>query len=294
MKIVRAQHLGMCFGVRDAIKLAKAKAAHEPVTVLGELVHNEYVLADLRRHGVFVQQKLERVETRQALITAHGASEKLIARAKAQGLDVAEATCPLVHFAHRSVSDLVRDGYFPVIIGKRDHVEVLGITEDLKEYTVILDEEEVPQIPPREKIGVAAQTTQPIQRVQSLVQAIKKRFPDADVRFVDTVCQPTKNRQRAAIQLAENCDIVIVIGGANSNNTRELVTTCSSVCQRVYHVQTADDISSDWFLMEDVVGITAGTSTPDIIINAVEKRIKMIEGTLENAGCSREIEYANS
>src|SRR5205085_8023376 len=108
-----------------------------------------------------------------------------------------------------------------------------GITEDLQDYAVILNEEEISQIPPREKIGVAAQTTQPIQRVQSLVQAIKNRFPDAEVRFVDTVCQPTKNRQRAAIELAENCDIIIVIGGANSNNTRELITTCSSFCQRV-------------------------------------------------------------
>jgi 4-hydroxy-3-methylbut-2-enyl diphosphate reductase len=293
MKILRAQHLGMCFGVRDAIKMAKAKAANEPVTVLGELVHNEHVLEDLRQHGVIVQSKLERVQTTRALITAHGASEKLIARAKAQGLEIAEATCPLVHFAHRSISDLVRAGYFPVIIGKRDHVEVRGITEDLQECTVVLSEEEISQIPPREKIGVAAQTTQPIQRVQSLVQAIKNRFPNAEVRFVDTVCQPTKNRQRAAIELAENSDIVIVIGGANSNNTHELVTTCSSVCERVYHVRSADDLSGEWFSSDDVVGITAGTSTPDVIISAVEKRIEAIGETLQHVVFPHEMELAS-
>jgi 4-hydroxy-3-methylbut-2-enyl diphosphate reductase len=290
MKIVRAQHLGMCFGVRDAIKLAKAKAATEPLTVLGELVHNEHVLQDLRRHGVIVQPKLERVETTQALITAHGASEKLISEAKARGLNVAEATCPLVHFAHRAVAELVRDGYFPVIIGKRDHVEVRGVVDDLSEYAVILDEGEIGQIPAREKIGVAAQTTQPIDRVRALVQAIERNFPASEVRFIDTVCQPTKNRQRAAVELAQSSDVVIVIGGANSNNTRELVKTCSEFCSNVYHVQTAADLSPDWFSGEDVVGITAGTSTPDVLIQAVEERIEEI-GQRLSAACMETVAF---
>ena len=118
-----------------------------------------------------------------------------------------------------------------------------------------------------------AQTTQPIERVRHWVQRIRERFPQAEVRFVDTVCQPTKQRQSAAIELAQTCDVVIVIGGAHSNNTHELVKTCARFCARVHHVQTAAGLRADWFFADDVVGITAGTSTPDAVIDAIEKQL---------------------
>src|SRR5688500_6910982 len=129
IKILKAEHLGMCFGVRDAIALAQTTARKQPLTILGELVHNEAVLGDLRRRGIQVETDPARVQTQTAMITAHGASEKAIARARAQGLEVFEGTCPLVAFAHRAVNRLVAEGYHPVIIGKRDHVEVRGLTE---------------------------------------------------------------------------------------------------------------------------------------------------------------------
>ena len=125
----------------------------------------------------------------------------------------------------------------------------------------------------RPRFGVVAQTTQPIDRVRQLVELIRKRFPQSEVRFVDTVCQPTKQRQNAAIELAQQCDVVVVIGGAHSNNTHELVKTCSRFCARVHHVQTADDLSAGWFDGAQTVGITAGTSTPDSVIAAVEEMI---------------------
>ena len=185
-----------------------------------------------------------------------------------------EATCPLVHVAHRSLKKLVEEGFHPVIIGKRDHVEVRGMTEDLAEFDVVLCEDDVAKLRELPRFGVIAQTTQPIEKVRQLVQLIRERFPDSEVRFVDTVCQPTKQRQSAAIELAQKCDVVIVIGGAHSNNTHELVKTCSRFCARVHHVQTADDLRADWFFAGDVVGITAGTSTPDSLINEVEQQIK--------------------
>jgi len=120
---------------------------------------------------------------------------------------------------------------------------------------------------------VIAQTTQPIEKVRQLAQCLRDRFPKSEVRFVDTVCQPTKQRQGAAVELAQKCDVVIVIGGMHSNNTHELVRTCARLCARVHHVQTADDLSRDWFLADDVVGITAGTSTPDSVITEVEQRL---------------------
>jgi 4-hydroxy-3-methylbut-2-enyl diphosphate reductase len=258
----------MCFGVRDAINLALNQS--EPVTILGDLVHNETVLQQLRSQGVKIQHQVADIATPNVMITAHGASERALGRIRERGLNVLEATCPLVHYAHRTVAKLVKEGCHPVIIGKRDHVEVRGLTEDLPEYDVVLTEEDVARLAERPRFGIAAQTTQPIDKVRRLVALIQNKFPRSEVRFQDTVCQPTKQRQSAAIKLAQQSDVVIVIGGAHSNNTRELVTTCAQHCPRVHHVQNAGDLSPAWFASAQTVGLTAGTSTPDSVIDEIE------------------------
>ncbi len=227
LKIIRAEHMGMCFGVRDAIELALRQAEAAPLTILGDLVHNTTVLAALEARGVAITDDAAQAKTHTVMVTAHGASERALANTRALGLNVVEATCPLVHVAHRAVSSLVREGYHPVIIGQRAHVEVRGLTEDLDDFDVVLDEQDVLALEEHPRIGIAAQTTQSIDRVQHLVALIRRRFHESDVRFIDTVCQPTKQRQSAAFELARQCDVVIVVGGANSNNTRELVNTCS-------------------------------------------------------------------
>jgi 4-hydroxy-3-methylbut-2-en-1-yl diphosphate reductase len=261
----------MCFGVRDAIALAVRQAATAPLTVLGDLVHNENVLAELRSRGVRIAQEVAAVETRAVMITAHGASERAIGRARERGLAVAEATCPLVRLAHRAVIGLARDGYHPVIVGKREHVEVRGLTEDLEAFDVVQSEAEVLELRERARFGVAAQTTQPIEKVRMLVNLLRERFPHSEVRFIDTVCRPTKQRQHAAIELAQRADVVVVIGGAHSNNTQELVRSCSGYCERVHHVRTANDLREEWFDAAQTVGVTAGTSTPDGCIDEVEQ-----------------------
>jgi 4-hydroxy-3-methylbut-2-enyl diphosphate reductase len=280
MNIIRAAHLGMCFGVKDAIALALETARQKPLTILGDLVHNETVLADLRARGVRISQSPAEVVTQTVMITAHGASGRRIGETRQLGLNVLEATCPLVHLAHRSLTKLVREGFHPVIIGKRDHVEVRGMTEDLERYEVILCEDDVAGLREQSRFGVIAQTTQPIEKVRELVQRIRDHFPNSEVRFVDTVCQPTKQRQGAAVELAHQCDVVVVIGGTLSNNTHELVRTCSRFCARVHHVQTADDLQGDWFRGEDVIGLTAGTSTPDILIDEVEHKLRAMAATV--------------
>jgi len=270
MKIIKAEHLGMCFGVRDAIALAVNTARREPLTVLGDLVHNETVLADLRERDIRFARQPDDVTTRTVMITAHGASERAVAQARGRGLNVLQATCPLVHFAHRALAQLVAEGFHPVIIGQRDHVEVRGLTGDLAEFDVILSGEDVAGLPRHPRLGIVAQTTQPVERVHHLTDLIRRRFPGSEVRLRDTVCQPTKQRQQAAIALAQRADVVIVIGGRHSNNTRELVQTCARHCARVYHVQTAGDLRPEWFQADDTVGITAGTSTPDGVIHELE------------------------
>ncbi len=283
MKVIRAEHLGMCFGVREAIDLAVEQSGREPLTVLGDLVHNETVLASLRARGIHIAQKPEAVKTGAVMITAHGASDHTIGRVQNLGHKVIEATCPLVRVTHRAVEALVREGCHPVVIGKRDHVEVRGLTEDLKSFDVVLTEADVFEIKERPRFGIAAQTTQPIERVRYLVGLIRWRFPNSEIRFVDTVCQPTKQRQNAAVELARQADVVVVIGGAHSNNTHELVKTCSRYCSQVVHVQTAEDLQPEWFAGAQVVGVTAGTSTPDAAIREVQEWLETIARSKEKA-----------
>lgn len=277
MRILRAAHLGMCFGVRDAITLALEHADAGPLTILGDLVHNPTVLQTLQEKGITIARDVDRVATPTLMVTAHGTSERALARTRALGLTVVEATCPLVHVAHRAVAALARDGYHVVIVGQRDHVEVRGLTGDLDRFDVVLDDSDVLALAEHPRIGIAAQTTQPVEKVRRLADLIRWRFPRSEVRFMDTVCKPTKDRQSAAVEMARQSDLVIVVGGRSSNNTRELVNTCARHCARVEHVETGADVRAEWFDGVQVVGITAGTSTPDEVIDGVEVRIRQLE-----------------
>jgi 4-hydroxy-3-methylbut-2-enyl diphosphate reductase len=274
MKIIRAEHLGMCFGVQDAIALALETSRHEPLTILGDLVHNDNVLAALKAKGVVIEQHAEKVNTKTVMVTAHGASERALAQTRALGLHVLEATCPLVRVAHAAVVKLAREGFHPVIVGKRDQDEVRGLTGDLEDFDVVLSDADILAVKERARFGVAAQTTQPIEKVRMLANSLRRQFPNSEIRFIDTVCRPTKQRQHAAVELAQQCEVVIVIGGARSNNTRELVETCSRYCVRVHHVQTAEDLRAEWLEGAGAVGITAGTSTPDDVIQRVEQTLQ--------------------
>lgn len=275
-RILRAAAMGMCFGVRDAIALAHQHETSSPLTILGDLVHNDTVLAELRARGIRIENRLELVTTPSVMITAHGATEKTLQAVRERGLHLLEATCPLVHHAHQAVKKLVRENYHPVIIGQRDHVEVRGLTGDLADFDVILTDEDALQLAARPRFGVAAQTTQPIDRVRHLVALMQRHFPLSEIRFVDTVCQPTKQRQTAATELARQADVVIVVGGAHSNNARELAATCRRFCSRVHQVEDAQSLRTEWFQNATTVGLTAGTSTPDHVIDEVEQRLRAL------------------
>lgn len=274
MHILRAQHLGFCFGVRDAVALARNTARRGPVTVLGQLAHHPQVTADLRRRGAQHADEPDAVRTPTVLLTAHGVSDKRRKEIQDRGLEIVDATCPLVRRAHLALVTLVREGFHPVVVGVRNHVEVRGLTEDLPECDVILEPSDVESMAPRARFGVIAQTTQPPARVRQLTQLLRARFGSAEVRSVDTVCEPTKRRQSAAAELAARCDVVVVIGGANSNNTRELIAVCASHCPRVHRIDEAAELQQEWFSADDTVGVTAGASTPDESIEAVARQLE--------------------
>ncbi|MCF7668261.1 MAG: 4-hydroxy-3-methylbut-2-enyl diphosphate reductase [Verrucomicrobia bacterium] len=276
MRILRATSIGMCFGVRRAIDMALARAATGRVSVLGQLVHNEAVIGRLQKAGVEVVDSLTEINGNEVMISAHGVSSSLKSNLRMNEVDFVDGTCPLVERLHRVVKRLVGHGFHPVIIGKRRHVEVRGVTGDLEEFDVVGAVDDVWKIKPHKRIGVVAQTTCPLERATRFLRIIRNRFPESEVRFVDTICRFTKERRRVAVELAKMSDAIVVVGGMNSNNTRELASLCRTHCNRVFHVMSKNELSAEWFDDSDTVGITSGTSTSDEDIDGVEQWLRYI------------------
>ncbi len=278
MEVRLAEHFGMCFGVKDALALALEVARKEPVTVLGDLVHNDDVVAELEAAGAIRAHRPEDVHTRSVVLTAHGTAQRIQLQLRAEGLVTHDAVCPLVTRVHTAVTKLAAENRHPVIVGQAGHVEVRGIVDDLRESTVVLHENDLAQLAGKARLGVVAQTTQPIDHVHRLVAAMRRRFPRADIRFIDTVCQPTKDRQQAMARLAAECNVIVVVGGPDSNNSRKLTEMAIKRGCRAYQIANASDLRDEWFTGLAAVGLTAGTSTPDHIISDVKARLESMPG----------------
>lgn len=278
MKIITAEVLGMCFGVRDALALLERVERPEAVTIHGELVHNERVLDDLHARGfrmVGESRRLELPLTDAVLITAHGVSDAERARLQRAGKEIIDTTCPLVKRAHQAALKLQAEGRHVLVIGKRGHVEVEGLVGDLRSYDVISSADEV-RTYPHARLGVMCQTTTPVRHAEEILSVVKERNPHADVRFADTICHPTKDHQKALERLLDEVDAMVVVGGRNSNNTRQLALRCRERGVPAYHVQGPEDVCPEWFEGIDTVGLTAGTSTLDATIQAVHDRLSEI------------------
>jgi len=276
MNIILAKHHGMCFGVRDALRATHDAAKSQPVTILGQLVHNPLVDRHLSAVGARKGDlnDLSSATTRQVVITAHGASDVDRATWRQSGREITDTTCPLVHKAHQALAMLVREGYQPIVIGQRTHVEVRGLVGDHPQAVVVLSEADLDQIADHPRLGVVSQTTQPVEVALRIVASIKQRFPASEVRFVDTICHPTKQRQTALEDLCRHCDHVVVIGGRNSNNTRQLAEKAAALGAQVLQIESDAELEPAWFAAAQNVGITAGTSTLDETVDAVVERLK--------------------
>jgi 4-hydroxy-3-methylbut-2-en-1-yl diphosphate reductase len=292
MKVSLANAMGTCFGVRDAIDLAMSPEFHSDLTIVGQLVHNPQVSESLKQNGVSLVPGIEdinQIKTKKVMITAHGAAEKTKQKLHDAGFIVYDASCPLVMRVHQTIKSLVSKGYFPVVIGQKDHVEVKGIVGDLDDYLVINNEDDLKKIKYSgyRKLGIVSQTTQQTDKVESLVEKIRALDYVDDVSFVNTICQPTQDRQVAVHELANQVDLMIVIGGFNSSNTKKLVHVCEEKGVEARHIESCHQLSHEWFVGKQHVGITAGTSTPEDIINQVHFEIlriaKEIKGIEEQA-----------
>ncbi|MEM7232915.1 MAG: 4-hydroxy-3-methylbut-2-enyl diphosphate reductase [Planctomycetota bacterium] len=278
MEIIRAETLGMCFGVRDALALSEEVAQPEATTIHGELVHNEEVLKRLEERGFASVRENAREaipETPNVLLTAHGVSEKERHRLEAAGKRLIDTTCPLVFRAHDAATKLHSEGRRVLVVGRRNHVEVRGIIGDLERYNILESVEDVETYAESE-LGLMAQTTTCTHDFAAIERKVLAKNPHASLETIDTICQPTKDRQRSLDDLINRSDVVVVVGGLNSNNTKKLATTCRSRGTPAHHVQSATDLDPQWFKGCRYVGLTAGTSTLDSTIDDVHRGLSEI------------------
>jgi (E)-4-hydroxy-3-methyl-but-2-enyl pyrophosphate reductase len=286
MQVILAESMGFCFGVRDALATAERIEQPELVTIHGELVHNEAVRQRFADRGFRQQSETQRdslSDSPQVLITAHGVSDAERSRLAASGKQLVDTTCPLVRRAHQSAMTLAAERRHVVVIGRAGHVEVRGLVGDLVDYSIVEAEADV-RTWPHDRLGIVCQTTTPPDRAERIRAMIRDYNPQADIRFVNTICQPTIDRQRAVERLLPQVDAVVVVGGKNSNNTARLADVCREHGTPAYHVRHAGDLDPAWFAGCRVVGLTAGTSTLDATIDEVADVLRDLTPAKSSSG----------
>lgn len=278
MLVKLATSRGFCFGVEDAIEMAEAAVADHGagrVVALGPVIHNKQVVSRLEEAGLNQSGELESVDPSQAvLIRSHGAPPETFARAAARGLNVIDATCVLVKRAQNVVKQLDEEGYHVVMIGDPEHPEVKGVIGYAPNVTVIdrgSDLEDA--LPYKERLGIVAQTTHSPEHVAGMIAEILKR-PYREVKIVNTLCLEVTRRQEAAIALCKEVDVMFVLGGLHSANTREMARMCQDAGTDTYHIETWEQFNPAMISGKIVAGVTAGASTPEWVIAEFVKHLE--------------------
>jgi 4-hydroxy-3-methylbut-2-enyl diphosphate reductase len=278
MKITLAQSSGFCFGVRRALTIACNTAKNnKAVYVLGDIVHNEDVVEEIRKKGVRKIKKLAQGKGKILLIRAHGASIRLLANARKCGYTIVDATCPMVKEIHRIAQGMERKGYRIVIIGDEKHDEVQGIIGQLKRRALVIENaHDIPimRIKRFKKVAVVVQSTQNLETVNGIVASLKQHI--RQLKFFNTICNPTRTRQAEIKRLPRENDCIVIIGSKSSANTKRLYEISKSLNPRSYWVRRKNEVKREWFLGARKVGIISGASTPDYITQDTIRFIKRV------------------
>jgi len=276
MKVLIAKNAGYCFGVRDAVNLAYSVSEKEGnVYMLGDIVHNEKVVQDLNNAGAIVVESLDDVpKDGTVLFRAHGTVNDIWDEAENKSLNVQDATCPLVHKIHEDVRNLYSEGRKIIVIGDHGHDEVVAIADQVPKTIIVSNLEEAKSLKRIRKAGIVSQSTQDIENVQDIIKILMTKV--YDLRFVNTICYPTKRNQQQIKELAKIADVMIVIGSFTSANSKRLTELSIAINKRTYQVTCADEINLSWFDNSKSVGVSAGASTPDYLIKEVKNKLQEI------------------
>ncbi len=264
-----AEHAGACYGVERALELAwgAVDSSDDDICTLGPLIHNPRVVSSLDAMGAHVVDRVEDAAGRTLILRTHGVTPDEERRARELCPKVIDATCPFVKRVHVEVERLTRDGYEVVIVGEAGHPEVVATLGHAPSAHIISNALEVPYARLGNRVGVVVQTTQKREILDAVVEAIRAQGVEPIVK--DTICTATRERQDETAQLAEAVDAMVVLGGHNSSNTTRLTEICAARCERTFHVESPAELSAEWFEGCDVVGVTAGASTPEDQIAAL-------------------------
>ncbi len=273
-KVIVAKAAGFCYGVQRAVDMAlEARRTSEgKITCLGPIVHNNQVASKLLAEGVEAASDLGSIQEGSVILSAHGVPPSTILQAQKQGLRVLNVTCPFVTRVHRTARQLVDQGYQLLLLGEANHSKVRGIVGAVDgNVTVISGVADLKAIKLSRKVGLVTQTTQKAEDFAAVVGEISKTV--FDLRAFNTICNATDELQQAAIEMAQKVDVAIIVGGRQSANTARLRLICEETGIPAYHVETAEEIDESWLVNANTIGVTAGASTPDWLIEAVVKRL---------------------
>lgn len=273
VEIILADKAGLCFGVKRAIEMAEKELSNRDKNIysLGPLVHNPQVVNKFEEDGLLVIDDISRINelsNSKIIIRSHGVSKEIIDKLMGQGIEIVDSTCPYVKSVHKKVEEYYNQGYNIVIVGDKDHPEVKGINGWCNnEAFIINSEDEALNLPLMDKVCVVSQTTNTQEKFNTLSEIVKGK--GKEVKIFNTICNATNQRQEACKEVAKKVDAMIVIGGKNSSNTNKLVSISKKYCNNVYHIETKDELNLDELIKFNKIGITAGASTPDWIIQEV-------------------------
>lgn len=275
MKVLIAKTAGFCFGVKRAVNLAFSTDSSQLTYTLGPIIHNDTVIDELKAKGIAPIEQIEDQPMETLIIRAHGVTPDVYDVAKAQSINVIDATCPYVTKIHKLVARYVKEGYKIILIGDAKHPEIIGINGWAENTCCIakdLDEIKGYDLEREEKYLLVSQTTYKKAIVDGIVDYLGEE--GYEVKFINTICSATDERQTEAAEVAGKVDAMVVIGSEYSSNTQKLFEICKNICDRTVCISTADDLKQHMVMGSQVVGVTAGASTPD---NVIEQVVKLIE-----------------
>jgi len=279
VEIVLAKEMGFCWGVRRAISIMeKAASERGQIISLGPIVHNPQVVAALAEKGVQVTTSIDGVSGKAVAIAAHGVGPKVLEEAKAKGLEIIDTTCPIVTRSQRWAKKMAENGFTVIVYGDADHREVKGVLSWAQGKGIALTEEDVHSLPQGllSRVAIIPQTTQSPARFAAFMnRLLRERLAEiSELQVVNTLCNVTAGQQAAARELAQEVELMLVIGGHNSANSRHLAEVCHEVGVETHHIETAAELEEGWLTGRERVGITAGASTPDWAVDEVVQRVR--------------------
>lgn len=280
MEILRASNMGFCFGVKRAVQMLEKASEEGPLDSLGGVVHNKQVVERLAERGVSVAKDLEEVKGKRAAITAHGVGPNVLEKLHSRGLEIVDTTCPIVRVSQKAAKKLTEEGFFLVVYGDARHPEVKGVLNwaggdgiAAKDASFLSFMERPPK-----RIGIVSQTTQPPGKFTQFVNSVMDRClrEATEIRVVNTICDATTHQQEAAMELARKVELMLVVGGHHSANTKHLAEICAAQGVETHHIEGASEISPSWLADKNRLGVTAGASTPEETVEEVIAHLKTL------------------